>query len=147
MVAGAITRFLHFSAGLDPTHVGIKGLPSPIRAGGGAALLAFVGHNGLMDMRAPVEPQARPGTSPRSSVVLACSSRPYFRDLLLDCGAHPLLLTTGRMAPEAYTLEAAVTAFAVRNPPDQVREAAASAYHRYQKCGMNGARRLFSSDP
>jgi pentatricopeptide repeat protein len=51
-----------------------------------------------------------------------------------------VLLTTGLMAPEAYTLTAAIDAH-VRG--GNVREAAAQAYHKYQKCGVKAARRLF----
>ncbi len=49
-------------------------------------------------------------------------------------------MTTGLMAPEAYTLTAAIEAH-VRGT--DVREAAAQAYHKHQNCGVNAARRLF----
>ena len=146
-MAGALARFLQFSAGRDGVQVKIDGFESPILAGGDSALVAFVGHNGLMDMSAPVTPVSMPKAEPRSSIVLACASRTYFHDILAAAGSHPLLLTNGLMAPEAYTLEAAISSFAVGQGADQVREAAASAYHRYQKCGQNAARRLFYSDP
>ena len=143
----AIARFLRLAAGHEPTAVNVAGLSSPIEAGGGSALVAFVGHNGLMEMPAPVQVKPRPGANARSSVVLACASKPFFRDLLVKGGAHPLLLTTGLMAPEAYSLEAVVSAFATGKTPGQTREAAALAYHRYQKCGRNAALRLFWSEP
>jgi pentatricopeptide repeat protein len=44
------------------------------------------------------------------------------------------------MAPEAYTLTAAIEAFVQKG---DVREAAARAYDKYQKCGLKAARRLF----
>lgn len=146
-MADAISRFLRFAAGHDRTPVKIAGLSSALNAGGDSAFLAFVGHNGLMEMSAPVQPRPRPGANPRSAVVLACASRPYFRELLLTGGSHPLLLTTGLMAPEAYSLEAVLSAFATGKLPDQARAAVASAYDRYQKCGRNAALRLFSSEP
>jgi hypothetical protein len=31
--------------------------------------------------------------------------------------------------------------------PAEVREAAAAAYDRYQRCGISAARRLFSAEP
>jgi hypothetical protein len=46
------------------------------------------------------------------------------------------------MAPEAYTLEAALTAWVNGADDAAVREKAAAAYHTYQKCGLNAARRL-----
>jgi hypothetical protein len=64
----------------------------------------------------------------------------YFEPLLTRAGSKPLLLTTGLIAPEAYTLGAAIEAY-VRG--GDVHEAAAQAYARHQTCGIKGARRLF----
>lgn len=46
------------------------------------------------------------------------------------------------MAPEAYTLDAAVQAWAEAAPAEQVRERAAGAYAKWQKCSIGAARRL-----
>jgi len=146
-MSGALTRFLRFSAGRDRVPVKVDGLESPILAGGDSALVAFVGHNGLMDMSAPVQPVSLPKAKPRSSIVLACASRYYFHKILTTAGSHSLLLTNGLMAPEAYTLEAALSSFAKGQTSGKVREAAASAYNKYQRCGQKAARGLFSSDP
>jgi hypothetical protein len=51
------------------------------------------------------------------------------------------------MAPEAYTLDAAVTAFARGLGASAVHEAAAAAYSSYQKCSLKAARALFSTTP
>ena len=99
-----------------------------------------------MDFPPPGRPSPRAGAPARAAAVLACASRPYFLDLLRAGGAEPLLLTTGLMAPEAYVLDAAVTAFARGDSAVGVREAAAAAYARYQKCGLEGARRLFRGE-
>jgi len=105
---------------------------------GGADVVAYVGHDGLMEF--DVEPRVhRAAVKPRS-IVLACASLQYFAKHLERAGSPPLLLTTGLMAPEAYTLTAAIEAH-VRG--GNVREAAAQAYHKYQKCGVGAARRLF----
>ena len=146
-MAGAISHFLRLAAGHDPISVKASGVEIQVRAGGDSALVAFVGHNGLMEMHAPIQPNPRPGAGARSSIVLACASRPYFRDLLLKGGSHPLLLTNGLMAPEAYSLEAALLAFAKGKQSTDILEASAAAYDRYQKCGRNAALRLFSSEP
>ena len=84
---------------------------------------------------------------PRSSAVLACASKEYFLDYLDATQSHALLLTTGLMAPEAYTLDAAIRAWVSDGSTAQVVEAAAQAYHRYQKCGVGAARRLFWGSP
>jgi hypothetical protein len=146
-ISGAISRFLRMAAGHDPCAVKIGNDPNSIRAGGDSAVVAFVGHNGLVDFTAPCNPEPRVGARPRSSIVLACASKPYFLDLLREGGSHPLLLTTGLMAPEAYSLEAALAAFAAGGSPENVHEAAASSYDRFQHCGKRGALNLFYSQP
>jgi len=50
------------------------------------------------------------------------------------------------MAPEAYTLEAAVEGWIARENAEQIRERAARAYDKYQKCGLKAAGRLFYSE-
>jgi hypothetical protein len=154
----ALVRFLRLAAGHDPVTVpeagrvpvdpepGAVPAPAGLAAAGDAHLVVFVGHNGLMDFPPPCRPSPRPGAPPRAAAVLACASRPYFLDLLRAAGAGPRLLTTGLMAPEAYVLDAAVTAFARGDSAAGVRGAAASAYARYQKCGLSGARRLFTDE-
>ena len=74
--------------------------------------------------------------------MLGCITKDYFTEALKEANAYPLVWTTGLMAPEAYTLEAAVNAWVDGESREAQREAAAAAYHKYQKCGINGARRL-----
>ncbi|HEX6096960.1 MAG TPA: hypothetical protein VF432_11600 [Thermoanaerobaculia bacterium] len=105
---------------------------------GGADVVAYIGHDGLMEF--DVAPRVHRAASKPRSIVLACASLQYFSAHLERAGSAPLLLTTGLMAPEAYTLTAAIDAH-VRG--GDVREAAAQAYHKYQKCGVKAARRLF----
>jgi hypothetical protein len=104
----------------------------------GADVVAYVGHDGLMEF--DVTPRVHRAANKPRSIVLACASQQYFTRHLQRAGSSPLLLTTGLMAPEAYTLTAAIEAH-VRGA--NVREAAAQAYHKYQKCGVGAARRLF----
>lgn len=112
-----------------------------LNIGGGADLIAYVGHDGLMDFQL----EARftgPSTNQREAIILACISKRYFAEHLRATGARPLLWTTGLMAPEAYTLKAALEGWLMHEAPAAVRERAAAAYDKYQKCGINGARRL-----
>jgi hypothetical protein len=51
------------------------------------------------------------------------------------------------MAPEAYTLEAALTGWLEKEPAEKINDRAARAYDKYQNCGLKAARRLFYSDP
>ncbi len=145
-IAAAINRFLRLAAGHDPESVTVAG-GATVAAGGDGAIIAFVGHNGLMDFPTPYRPEVRPGALPGSSIILACASKPYFSDLIRAGGSHALLLTTGLMAPEAYSLEEALRTFATGGSTMDVRQAAAAVYDRFQHCGLRGALRLFASEP
>ena len=135
----AITDFLSASSGENP--MAIRSDSTIIKFGGDADLLAFVGHNGLMefDLDRAFEPQ---DSKKRQAIILACLSKDYFTHYLRQTGAYPLLWTTGLMAPEAYTVEWAVNKWISGDTNEQIRQKAAEAYHQYQKCGINGAKRL-----
>lgn len=141
----AIDAFLAFSAGRDAEKVHLG--DTEIDAGGAAHLIAFVGHNGLMDFSLERAPAAVATAPARTSVALACASQPYFVPHLASGGSFPLLFTTGLMAPEAYTLDAALMSWFGGQDVTAVHEAVAAAYHRYQKCGLDAARRLFWTPP
>jgi hypothetical protein len=118
-----------------------------LRAGGGADLVCFVGHNGLMDCR-PAEmprPPDRPA-APRAAMVLCCRSRDYFAAPLRRAGCRPLLTTTGLMAPEAYMLDAAIRSWSRGEPPRAIHREAAEAYSKYQRCSRAAALRLFATE-
>lgn len=113
--------------------------------GGASNLQAYIGHNGLMDFKVTVHNKKT--LQPKNdAIVLACFSKNYFSDKLKEANATPILLTTNLMAPEAYTLEAAIDQWLIKRTPQAIRNRAAKAYHKYQKCGLKGAQRLFSSD-
>lgn len=136
----ATLDFLRFAAGRDAEPFGTGAL----HAGGAADLVAYVGHDGLMDFSLSEHPAALDDRG-RSAVILACASKPYFQEPLRRTGALPLLWTNGLMAPEAYVLDAALAGWMLGEDGAQVRKRAAEAYHRYQKCGMNAAMRLFAT--
>lgn len=76
-------------------------------------------------------------------IVLACRSAPFFSSRIEKAGAHPLVLTTGLMAPEAYCLHAAIEQWIAGGDDTQVKKAAAASYNKYQKTGRKAAERLF----
>ena len=49
------------------------------------------------------------------------------------------------MAPEAYTLKAALDGWIAGESAVGTRERAAAAYAKYQKCSMTAAQKLFTS--
>lgn len=138
--------FLSFAAGrnIESVEVNTGTSRETLYIGGGADLIAYVGHDGLMDFTLPAGPTPVDARK-REAVILACISSKYFAQPLRRTGAAPLLWTTGLMAPEAYVLKAAVDGWMLNESGEQIRKRAAEAYHKYQKCGMRGALNLFAS--
>lgn len=116
-----------------------------IACGGKSDLLGYIGHDGLMEFRLD-EDFTQQNTEKREAIILACISQSYFAPYLKKTGAEPLIWTTGLMAPEAYTLVAAIEGWIVGKNKKDIREQAAQAYHQYQNCGIRGARNLLVSD-
>jgi hypothetical protein len=143
----ALTDFLRAAAGFPQKELEIGPIMGDrvFHAPTDADLVVYVGHDGLMDFQLTMDFAGRSGTS-RSAIVLACASKSYFRDLLRASGATPLLWTTNLMAPEAYTLKAAVDGWILQESKDQIRKRAAAAYAKYQKCSDTAAMHLFSTD-
>ena len=139
----AIVDFLQAAAGGEVETVSFNEGAKKIvvHVGGGADLVAYAGHDGLMDFQLSSFPEKKDNRR-REAIILACISKSYFGAALRSTGAHPLVWTTGLMAPEAYTLKSALDGWLVNESDEQIRDRAAAAYDRYQKCGMKGARRL-----
>lgn len=112
-----------------------------LQFGGSANLLSYIGHNGLMEFS--VQGNFKPKNEmKRDAIMLACISQSYFTPYLQQTKATPLVWSTGLMAPEAYTLKWAIDGWIQKETNLQIRERAAKAYHKYQKCGLKGAKRL-----
>jgi len=122
----------------------IKSNAVEIPFGGAADIIAYVGHDGLMDFSLPDEFIKQDDES-RKAIMLACISKKYFSTHIKNTGADPLLWTTGLMAPEAYILHDALNKWIDTGDASQTRIAAASAYSRYQRCSMNAAKNLLVS--
>jgi hypothetical protein len=139
----AIVDFLSAAAGQNPEALAVQASSQAftVHAGGSANLVAYVGHEGLMDFSLPALPRRKDATH-RDAMILACISKSYFAAPLRAVGAQPLVWTTGLMAPEAYTLKSALDGWMFRETDDQIRERAAQAYSKYQHCSLAAARRL-----
>ena len=112
-----------------------------ISIGGGADLVAYIGHNGLMEFNLDTIPRSI-GDCNKDAIVLACASRFYFSSSFRINNVNPLLWTTGLMAPEAYTLEAALSGWVSGENKNQIAHRAAEAYSKYQKCSLKSAQKL-----
>jgi hypothetical protein len=148
-IKDTIKQFMRYNAGNDVFIVDTNS--ENIAAGGNAHLIVYVGHNALMDYggmnKFLLSDRVAANDNPdNDAIVLACKSRPYFYSRLSKVGAHSLVLTTGLMAPEAYTLHAAIEQWIAGANDIQVRKAAAGSYNKYQKTGISAAERLFGVD-
>jgi hypothetical protein len=108
---------------------------------GSANLVAFVGHNGLMDFDLDNQPEKQDDAK-REAIILACASKQYFTKPLQKTSATPLLWTSNLMAPESYILHDALEGWINGETDEQVRTRAANAYSKYQKISLRSAKNL-----
>ena len=141
-ISQTTSDFLEAAAGKPGEK--LKARDVEFHTAGSADLVAYIGHNGLMDFRLQSHPQRRDERQ-RRAIILACASKQYFASALQQTGATPLLWTTNLMAPEAYVLSAAIDGWIRKESDEQIRLRAADAYHKYQRCGVKAARGLFAT--
>ncbi len=145
-IRDAVSDFVSSAAGLreETLSVTLEDENRTFPVAGGADLSAYVGHDAFMDFQIP-RVVGKTGAHKREFIILACASKPYFGPYMQDTQSEPLLWTTGLMAPEAYTLEAALEGWMLSESAESIRQRAASAYDKYQKCGLRAAQRLFAA--
>jgi hypothetical protein len=142
-IDSSIARFFDAASGNAADTIASAGAGVRLPVAGSADLLVYVGHDGLMDFSLQQVPSHRDGRL-RDALVLCCMGKQFFGSDLVACGARPLLLTTGLMAPEAYILEAAAEGWIAGEGAAAIAERSARAYDTYQKCGLSAAQRLFA---
>jgi len=140
----AILDFLVSAAGDATESITVQPGTMTLNARGGSNLVVYIGHDGFMDFHLPLLPRKKNETR-REAIVLACASKAYFADAMHASGAYPLLWTTNLMAPEAYTLKSALDGWVDGESNEQIRNRAAAAYDRYQKCGLRAAQKLLTT--
>lgn len=131
--------FLESCAGLKKDT--IQAMETVMGINGNAKLLAYIGHDGLMDFKLN-EPFQNTDSIERDAIILACYSKNYFTPHLRSTLAQPLVWTTGLMCPEAYTLHDALSSYIRKQSAETIRSSAAKAYARYQQCSEKAARNL-----
>jgi hypothetical protein len=131
--------FLFASSGKNPVAMEYK--DKKIYFGGASNLIAYVGHDGLMDFSIIQNFEGNPDKK-RETIILACYSKRFFSPHLMQTGASPLLWSTGLMAPEAYILHDAINAWVNNSSPEEIRTSASKAYSKYQKCSLKAAYNL-----
>jgi hypothetical protein len=83
---------------------------------------------------------------PRKTIILACASRSFFSPYIRQTVLNLCLWTTGLIAPEAYTLKAALDGWIAHEDDEAIRRRTAQAYDRYQKCGARAALKRFATN-
>jgi hypothetical protein len=146
-IKSAVNDFLSAAAGINSEKISVKmnAAQVSLAIGGGADLAAYVGHDAFMDFHVSPVAGAK-GSKLRHTIVLACASKAYFAPYILETGAQPLLWTIGLMAPEAYTLKAVLDGWIAGEDDQAIRQRAAQAYDKYQKCGARPALKLFATN-
>lgn len=144
-IKSTIQDFLEFSSGNNPESILVKYNNKDInlKIGGDANLLAFVGHNGLMDFDLKHSPKGKDDKK-REVAILACYSKRYFKEYISNAKATPLIWTNGKMAPEGYVLEAILDSWVLGKTKEETFNETAKAYAKYQKISIKAGRGLFS---
>jgi len=99
---------------------------------GAAHLVAWVGHNRLMDLEHELAWPA-PAAEPTGMIAIACHTAAYMEGHVPAPTRVPLLLTRDYLFANAAPLEATVLAFATGGGYAELRKAAAAAYAGVQK--------------
>lgn len=142
-IRNCIEDFLLSSNGQLPDTVKLN--DKKLVFGGGADLIAYAGHNGLMDFNIDLSYDSVCDKEKIEVIILGCYSKSYFKEDIKSASAKPILWTTHLMAPEAYTLHSAIEGWIKNETGQQIEERAAQTYHKYQNCGIRGARNLFTT--
>lgn len=142
----AIEDFLHAAAGREPQTLRIAtgGRDLELGIAGAAQLVAYIGHNGLMDFKLDAALLPR-GDSDKPAIILCCKSAAYFAEPMQAAGARPLLLTTQLMYPGAFILKAALAGWLRGEPGAAIIDRAAQAYSENQRISFRSARGVFTT--
>ncbi len=111
---------------------------------GGADLLVFIGHNGLMEFKVPDYPANPNRKQAVDAMVLCCKSEKYFPTHLEQSGANPIMLTASNMYPGAFILHDVLPGWFAGEAPAELRMRAAKAYAKNQGISTRGASTVFS---
>ncbi|MBA3454507.1 MAG: hypothetical protein H0T42_15565 [Deltaproteobacteria bacterium] len=97
-----------------------------LEVGGAAQIVAWVGHNRLMDLAPYTWPAA--GATTKGAIAIACHTAAYMEESVPSSTRVPLLMTRDFLFANAAPLEATVLAFAAGGSYSKIRVDAATAY-------------------
>jgi hypothetical protein len=136
-----IEDLLNASGGNDGATV--ETTVGSVATNGNANLIAYIGHDGLMDFQLHPSPSGSGGRG-KPVIVLCCKSADFFSEPLNRAGARPLLLTTQLMYPGSFILDSAIEGWLRGESIVAIRERAARAYAANQHISVKSARGVFS---
>lgn len=105
-------------------------------------LVAFIGHNVLMDTTLPDAEAVEENDT--KSVILCCHSYSYCRSRLDTLGSKPLLLTQQLMYPGSFLLHDAIESWRNGGSLDDIRSAAGRAYAKNQGISVDSGTNIFA---
>ena len=106
-------------------------------------LVAWIGHNGLMDFRFTYNPNLK--SDPRKdAIILACKSQAWFEEILSDRNVRPILMTDQFMYPGSFLLKAAADGWLKGESRAAIRLRAARAYATNQGISVKAASGIFT---
>jgi hypothetical protein len=111
---------------------------------GNSNLVAYIGHNGLMDFQLS-DSYKNSDSKTRDCIILACKSKNYFSTYIKNSKSNPLVWTTQFMAPEAYTIHDALSGYVLNENANQIHLRASKAYSKFQKCSLKAASKLLAT--
>jgi hypothetical protein len=115
-----------------------------LNGGGAARIVAWVGHNRLMDVRADwPELMRSQGTFRKGTIAVACYSASYLRHGLPAPTRVPLLLTTNFVMASSAALEGAVMAFLTGGTLSAIESAGAAGYSSGQRRPLAQVKSVF----
>jgi len=134
--------FLRSSEGAFAPAIEVGGR-GELKFGGAADLIAYIGHNGLMEYQIAAA-NVDATKQVRDAVVLCCVSNRYFGERLKRAGTRPVLMTDQLMYPGSFALHGALEAWFTGGSRAALREAAAVPMAKNQKISVRAARGIFS---
>lgn len=142
-IAVALKDFFEAAAGGEAIAIEAGAEGPKLEAGGKADLVAFLGHNGLMDNEVAAPAVRKGGGKP--AIVLCCASRQFFEKILAELGARPILLTNQLMYPAACVLKGALDGWMRGESAERIRERASEAYAKNQNISLKSAKGMFAA--
>ena len=116
-----------------------------LAAGGAARLVAFVGHNGWMDVTDFAWPRTSGKAARKATIAVACITEDYLVPAVPDARRVPLLFTRSLLFAGAHAFEGAVSAFAEGQSLAGIREGAVRAYAAGQGRSLPRVRAAFTN--